>query len=367
MDRIRKLFLRNAAPEEAHEPPLRTGVFRRRRNSSKTSKRTQDSTESGVRRSRNKSQGGKHTNRRSRGGSISHNKKFLKNIGAKTKERVRKVRTLTDSRIHGSKPSELVRKSVENRSQSKCSNSRRKAVHPETAEKRRRAKYGKVSETKVEDFTKFETVSAAARPAVSKNLARAKRKHKHSNRNEQRGAEGSVAKEMENSLMTSTPKSQTGSGWTITEEQSGISSRKEQTSSDHPGSSSKTYRSGEHPSHSPGKTEASSDRELVTAKEAGPSMPHEESKPLSDAAEIHSENSPFLNGQLECREVRSVRATKDEEMPSFSFICKTVSSTLLQILAQASKRRSGGPGRRAAMVARLRLGRFNHATKVSGQ
>ncbi|KAK6734720.1 hypothetical protein RB195_018111 [Necator americanus] len=219
MDRIRKLFLRNAAPEEAHEPPLRTGVFRRRRNSSKTSKRTQDSTESGVRRSRNKSQGGKHTNRRSRGGSISHNKKFLKNIGAKTKERVRKVRTLTDSRIHGSKPSELVRKSVENRSQSKCSNSRRKAVHPETAEKRRRAKYGKVSETKVEDFTKFETVSAAARPAVSKNLARAKRKHKHSNRNEQRGAEGSVAKEMENSLMTSTPKSQTGSGWTITEEQ----------------------------------------------------------------------------------------------------------------------------------------------------
>ncbi|KAK6738287.1 hypothetical protein RB195_020414 [Necator americanus] len=36
---------------------------------------------------------------------------------------------------------------------------------------------------------------------------------------------------------------------------------------------------------------------------------------------------------------------------------------LLQILPHASKRRSGGPGRRAAMVARLRLGRFNHATK----
>ncbi|KAK6765126.1 hypothetical protein RB195_025170 [Necator americanus] len=36
---------------------------------------------------------------------------------------------------------------------------------------------------------------------------------------------------------------------------------------------------------------------------------------------------------------------------------------MLQILPHASKRRSGGPGRGAAKVARLRLGRFNHATK----
>ncbi|KAK6743091.1 hypothetical protein RB195_010390 [Necator americanus] len=40
---------------------------------------------------------------------------------------------------------------------------------------------------------------------------------------------------------------------------------------------------------------------------------------------------------------------------------------LLQILPHASKRRSGGPGRRAAMVARLRLGRSNHATKKLGR
>ncbi|KAK6764279.1 hypothetical protein RB195_024554 [Necator americanus] len=36
-------------------------------------------------------------------------------------------------------------------------------------------------------------------------------------------------------------------------------------------------------------------------------------------------------------------------------------------MPHASKRRSGGPGRRTAMVARLRLGRFNHATKKLGR